>query len=87
MEILRTNILRLILAKIGSVQHWKYESGADPGAGKGRGTQVVGGWGEPDSLVQCYIFKAANYHLLVVSHCCFCHFWSFQMVVKSLNTV
>ena len=45
--------------------------------------QVVGGWGEPDSLAECCIFKAANDHLLAVSHCCFCHFWSFQMVVKS----
>ena len=25
--------------------------------------QVVSGWGEPDSLVQCYIFEAANDHL------------------------
>ena len=44
------------------------EPGADPGAGKGRGTNRVScRWlGEPDSLVQCCI---SNNHLLVVSHC------------------
>ena len=31
--------------------------------------EVVSRWGEPDFLVQCCIFEAANNHLLVVSHC------------------
>ena len=66
-----------------------FVSGADPGAaGKGRGTNrpsCSDGWREPDSLVQCCIFEVANSHLLLVSHCCFCHFGLFQMVVKSLN--
>ena len=44
-------------------------SGADPGAGKGRGTNRLSGWGEPDSLFQCCIFEAANNHVLAVSHC------------------
>ena len=42
--------------------------------------QVVSGWGEPDSLVQCCIFEAANDHFLVVSHC---RFAILAMVVKS----
>ena len=42
------------------------DSGADPEAGKGRDTNV-GGWGEPDSLVNCCIFKAGNNHLFSVS--------------------
>ena len=48
-----------------------HNSGADPGAGKGGAQtgQVVDGWGEPDSLVNCCIFEAANNHLLVVSYC------------------
>ena len=43
-------------------------AGADPGAGKGRGTNRLSRkWlGDPDSLVS---FEAANNHLLEVSHC------------------
>ena len=44
------------------------------------GVQVVGGWREPDSLVSCCIFEAANNHPLVVSY--FSHFGPLQMVVK-----
>ena len=37
--------------------------GVDPGAGKGRGTELyIGGWGEQ-------ILEVANNYLLVVSHC------------------
>ena len=55
--------------------------------------QVVDGWGEPDSLAQCCIFEVANDHLLVVSHCCFCHFglfrwvWGLKSYIKALNVL
>ena len=49
-----------------SIQQGRIQELARGGAQTG---QVVNGWGEPDSLVSCCIFEAANNHLLVVSHC------------------
>ena len=50
--------------KLRSSQGWIQEL-ARGGAQTG---YVLGGWEEPDSLVSCCIFEAANNHLLVVSH-------------------
>ena len=57
-------------------------SGADPGAGKGRGINRIS-CRLFERAVQYCIFEAANNHLLVVSRCRFLPFWPFQMVVKS----
>ena len=54
-----------ISAAILLMQGWIQEL-ARGGAKTG---QVIGGRGEPDSLVSCCIFEAANNHFLVVSHC------------------